>query len=331
MKKHFYNFYLEILGFIKKNDIEKPTIVEIGCNDGILLENFSSNGFVHYGVEPSKNVADIAKNKNIKVINDFFGQQSLGKIRKEIGKVDFFLAANVICHIEDLKSVFKNVSDNISDKGVFVFEDPYLGDVIEKTSYDQIYDEHVYLFSCLSLSMVAKIFDMELIDAKHQVTHGGSMRYYIAKKSSYKVSKNVKDFLLKEKKQGLDNLKTFYQFSNNVKESKKKLIEILENNKKNNKKSCGYAATSKSTTILNYCKIDQNLIDFISDTTPIKQNKFSPGMHIPIKDYEYFKNNMPNYAFLFAWNHFGEINGKEKEFLSSGGRWITHVPSVKIL
>jgi methylation protein EvaC len=212
-----------------------------------------------------------------------------------------------------------------------MFEDPYLGDVIAKTSYDQIYDEHVFLFSALSIQYLFGLQGMELIDVFPQKTHGGSMRYVLAHQGAYSVKPSVTELIAKEKAQGLDRLDTFRAFGRNVQRSRQELRGLLNQLKTEGKRVAGYGATSKSTTILNYCGIGPDLIEFISDTTPIKQGKFSPGMHIPVVPYETFKSNPPDYAILFAWNHAEEIMAKEQEYMASGGKWIVHVPEVQVL
>ena len=330
MKNHFKNFYQELIDSEYKIEKNNSFVVEIGCNDGILIKNFSDSGFKHLGIEPSLNVANVAKKNNINILNSFFNKNISEKIIKNFQKVDLFLAANVMCHIPTIVEVVSEIKKSLSEKGVVVFEEPYLGDVIEKNSYDQIYDEHVFLFSGHSIKYLFNIFDLELIDMKHQSTPGGSMRYYLANKNQYKIKESVNLFLNNEKKLNIDNLSGFDAFNNNVKKSKNDLITILNELKAEGKKVVGYAATSKSTSILNYCDIDKNLIEYICDTTPIKIDKFSPGMHIPIVSYQHFLDNPPDYAFLFAWNHQNEIFEKEHEYRKLGGKWITHVPEVKI-
>lgn len=329
MKKHFKNFASEIMNskFLNNNSF----VIELGCNDGIMLKNFADNNIKHLGIEPSLNVANIAKNKGINVITEFFTKDLSFKISKKYGKADVFLAANVMCHIPDLNEVAESIKNILNPEGVCIFEDPYLGDLIQKKSYDQIYDEHFYIFSALAIKKVFDKFDMELIDLQHQETHGGSMRYFLSHKGSHQISKNVRKILSDEINLGLDIDQTFKKFSEDIKKSKDDLVRLFNQIKSQGKSIAGYAATSKSTTILNYCGIGPDLIDFITDTTPIKQNKFSPGMHIPIVNYQFFKDNLPDYAFLFAWNHIDEIMMKEKNFSYSGGKWITHVPSVKVL
>jgi methylation protein EvaC len=213
----------------------------------------------------------------------------------------------------------------LTSKGVFIFEEPYLGSMFDKVSYDQIYDEHIYMFSVSSVQKIFNRFDMKLIDAHPQETHGGSMRYVIARKNQRDISDNLKNIIQYEKNKGIDNLNSCLEFKKNCELSKKKVVDLLNMYKKQNKKICGYAATSKSTTVLNYCQIGSNFINCIYDTTKEKIGKFSPGMHIPIISAENFAIDKPDVSYLFAWNHKEEIFKKEKNFLSQDGTWISHV------
>ncbi len=330
MDIHFEKFSKKIKSFVKSKNIKKPLVVEIGSNDGIMLKRFKN--FDHVGVEPSKNVANVCKNKQkCNVINEFFNISTVKKILKSFKKkVDIYYSANVMCHIEDIKTVFINISNSLSDKGIFVFEDPYMGEVIKKNSYDQIYDEHVYLFSLQSINNLANLCNLQLFDAEPQLTHGGSMRYFLCKKKRYSKTKRLRSLFSIEKKLRLDKLSTYKKFAKNVYKSKVELINLLKKIKKNGKKISAYGATSKSTTIFNFCKIDNNLIDNYYDSTKMKQNKFSPGVHIPVKSFSKMKN-YPDYFFLSAWNHKKEIFDKEKEFKKKGGRWILHVPKVRLV
>ena len=329
MKLHFENFAKSIIDseYLQK----KPFVIELGCNDGIMLKHFSKKNIDHLGIDPADNVAKEAKKCGINILNSFFNEKLAKQIKKNYGPSDAILAANVMCHIPNIINVIKGMKILLKPTGVIVFEDPYLGDVIDKTSYDQIYDEHVFLFSGLSIKYLFNLFELELIDVLKQNTHGGSMRYIIAHKSKYPIHSSVNQLIEKELELGLDDCKNFKRFSSKVNKSKDNLVSLLKKLKKKGKRVAGYAATSKSTTILNYCNISNDLIEYISDTTPIKQNKLSPGMHIPIYDRQYFIENPPDYAFLFAWNHMDEILKKEGQFSQLGGKWIVHIPEVKIL
>lgn len=329
MKKHFKSLADYLLQSKYLNN-KAPFVLELGCNDGILLEHFAKLGIRHLGIEPSLNVAMEANKKGVRTNSVFFSDEIAQEILRDEGLVDVFLAANVMCHIPNILDVVKGIKRILNNNGVVVFEDPYLGDVIEKTSYDQIYDEHVFLFSIMSVSYLFGLFDMEIINAEHLTTHGGSMRYTVAHKGVYEVDKSVDFYANKEHELGLDKISTFMEFSKAVANSKIELINLLNKLKAKGKKIVGYGATSKSTTILNYCNISNDLIDYICDTTPIKQGKYSPGMHIPVVPYDKFTEKYPDYAFIFAWNHMSEIQQKEANYLNSGGKWITHVPFVRV-
>ena len=329
MIKHFKKFANSVTSLQNLN--EKSFVVEIGCNDGIMLQNFLSDDISCLGVEPSKNVAYVAMDKGIKVMTEFFDGLLAEKILKIHQKADAILSANVMCHIPYMHSIYEGVKTLLNEDGVFIFEDPYLGEIIEKTSFDQIYDEHVFLFSALSISYIAKMHDLELVNVEPQITHGGSMRYTLAHKGVKKVSKEVLSLIEKEKYMGLDTKDAYLDFANNVNNIKRNLIELLTKLKSEGKKVVAYGATSKSTTVTNYFDISPKLIECIYDTTPIKQNKYSPGAHIPVLPYEQFRSSDPDYVLLFAWNHAEEIMKKESEYMGNTRKWITYIPNVMVI
>lgn len=330
MAHHFENFANHLLNdFIK--DKSDPFVVEIGSNDGIMLQNFAKKNIRHLGIEPSENVAMVAREKGINTIVEFFDKDVAQKIVEKNGKADAFIAANVMCHIPYIKSIVEGIKVLLKPDGIVMFEDPYLGSVIEKTTYDQIYDEHTFLYSVHSVKYLFNLFDMDVVDVEPQETHGGSMRYVIAHKGSRIISENVYKQLEFEKNIGLDKMDTYLQFKLNCEKSRTDLVNLLTKLKKEGKTIVGYAATSKSTTVINYCKITTELLDYICDTTPIKQNKFSPGLHIPIKPVENFQNSYPDYALLFGYNHSKEIMGKEQAFMKGGGKWILYISKIEIL
>ena len=331
MIAHFKQMFQDIKKYIQHSPAtHHPFIIEIGSNDGILLQHAAAENISHLGIEPSRNVANIAQKNGINTLNAFFNEETAQNIYQQYGMADAIVAANVMCHIADFRSVIHGIHRLLKPNGILIFEDPYLADVIQKTSYDQIYDEHVFLFCVNSIQNAFKHVDMEVIDAIWQPTHGGSMRYILAKKNQYPISNNVLNQLRIEKELRLCELDTYYKFKQKCETSKKLLYNLLEEIAAKKEQVVGYAATSKSTTVINYCNLTPKHINFISDTTPIKQGKYSPGAHIPIKSYSEFQNNYPDYALLFAWNHSAEILQKEQTFTKSGGKWILFVPEVKI-
>lgn len=329
MAVHFNEFAeLIIKNHLKEPD---PFVVEIGSNDGIMLQNFAKKKIHHLGIEPSANVAEVAIDKGVSTISEFFDENLAKKIVAEHGQTDAILAANVMCHIPCLHSVAAGFKILLKPDGVIMFEDPYLGSIVENTLYDQIYDEHVFLFSLASIGYLFEQHELEIIDVMPQTTHGGSMRYVIAHKGAHEISDRVVEHRQKEKQLGLHLPETYIQLRKNIEDSRDQLVKLLKSIKGQGKRIVGYAATSKSTTINNYCGITSELVEYISDTTPIKQGKFSPGTHIPVRPYQEFCDNYPDYALLYAYNHAKEIMAKEEKFTASGGKWIVYVPKVQVL
>ena len=329
MKGHFKLFANSVSELQDLN--ENSFVVEVGCNDGILLENFIIENIPCLGVEPSENVAQVAMEKGIEVIMKFFDRPLAEHILQSHQKADAILSANVMCHIPYIHSIYDGVKTLLKEDGVFIFEDPYLGEIIEKTSFDQIYDEHVFLFSALSVNYLANMHDLELVNVEPQITHGGSMRYTIAHKGIKTVSQNVIKLIDQEKKLGLDKKQSYLGFTDNVNKIKNDLINLLTKLKNDGKKVVAYGATSKSTTVTNYFGITPDLVECIYDTTPIKQNKLSPGAHIPVLPYDQFRESNPDYVLLFAWNHATEIMKKESDYMGNNRHWITYIPNVKVI
>ncbi len=323
MVDHFKKYFK----WVKKKYLNKNSnIIEIGSNDGSFLKNFKSSNFTHMGVEPSKNVANYSKKKyGVKVFNGFFNSKNVKNFKKFKKNTDLICAANVICHIPNLKDVIKSIDYLLSKKGVFVFEEPYLGSMFKRVSYDQIYDAHVFIFSIHSVRSIFKTFGFDLIDAIKQKTHGGSMRYVIARSGERKINKKIYKIINYEKKLKLNKISSCLKFKKNCEISKKKFIKKIMFYKRNGKSIAGYAASAKSSTVFNYCNIGPNIIDYIADSTKEKIGKYSPGKHIPVKSIDFFRKNSTDVAILCSWNHKKEIIQKEKKFKKNGGIWITHV------
>ena len=321
MIKHFK----EYASWIKKNYSKNlRNIIEIGSNDGSFLKNFKSKRTNILGIEPSSNVANIAKKNGIKTLNRFFNLNTSKNLSNFKKKTDLIIAANAICHIPQLNDLIKGVDNLLNKTGLFIFEEPYLGSMFEKTSYDQIYDEHIFMFSATSVKKIFNLHNFELINIVPQKTHGGSMRYVIARKGIYKTKKNVSKQLDYENRNNINSIKGCLKFKKNCENSKKKLKKKINSILIRGKNIAGYAATSKSTTILNYCGINHKHIDFICDTTKDKIGKYTPRTHIPIVNVDFYRKNIPDYTFLFAWNHKKEIFNKEKN-IKNKTKWIAHI------
>lgn len=327
MIEHFKSTGIELKKRYQINS-SSDLVVEIGSNDGTFLEPFARSGQRHLGVEPAKGLAEIAQQKDIRVLNSFFDSKIATEIKSEHGSARLVFAANVMCHISEIFDVFLGVKLMMSDDGIFVFEDPYLGDVISKNSYDQIYDEHVFLFSAMAIDYLASLVGMELIHCERIVTHGGSMRFHVANRNVYAKDRSVREIIEEETRLGLDRVQTFLKFASSVANSKKIMKGELTRLAESGLVVSAYGATSKSTTIYNYVGIHEGLISQIYDNSPQKIGKFSPGAGIPIVNEKNFVSDRNDVIFLSAWNHSKEIIGRNPWFQIQGGKWLTHVPTV---
>ena len=324
MVKHF----IETAQMLNKR-FEPKNVLEIGSNDGPFISNFEKE--TSYCVEPCDNFAKVTADMGYKTSTEFWTKELSNKIKDSNGEMDLIFSANCICHIQDLDDCFGAVANLLSDKGVFVFEDPSLLMMLERGSYDQIYDEHAHVFSVTALDNLLKKNGLVMFDVDNLSVHGGSNRIYAKKPnlpSDNVISENVFQNLREEKDFGVDNFETYEIFAKRVHDSKEQLMRCLTNLKHNGKKIISIGATSKSTTVFNYCGIDSSLIDCITDTTPDKQNLLAPGSHIPVVDRESVNLNDYDYAFLGAWNFKDVIANKESDFVKNGGQFITHVPKI---
>ena len=325
MVKSFKN----ISNIIKKR-FNPKFIIEIGSNDGAFLFNFNKKNII--GIEPCKNVASITKKKNYKTIDKYW-TINLARSLTRNNNCDLIYSANTLSHIENLNETFSAINLALSKNGVLILEGPALLPCIKNNIYDQFYCEHIYVFSTIALSKVLKRFNLEIFDLNVLSTHGGSTRYFIKKKDNekYKIRKKVQKEISEEIKFGLHRFKTYLSFSKRVKKSKLELINVLKKLKNENKKIIGYGATAKSCTVLNYCKINDKYIRYFLDTTPDKINKYLPGSKIKIKKYKKLSKKDADVVFLGAWNFKKEILIKEKKFKKQGGKFLIHVPSVKLI
>ena len=329
MSKTMIKSFVELSKLINKKFNPKK-ILEIGSNDGSFMKNFSKKKVI--GIEPCSNVEKITKKMGFKTYANYWNLKTAKKILRTNGKVDLIYSANTISHIKNLDEVFESINIVLNDNGILIIEDPSLLECIKKNTYDQFYNEHIYVFSLIGIESILKKHNLKIFHIQNLKIHGGSNRYFIKKifdnrkiNSSVKVNKN------KEIKYGLKKLSTYKQFAKRVISSKKTLRDIFNQIYSKNKKIIGYGVTAKSTTILNYCKINKNLIEYFLDTTKDKQNKYTPGTKIPIYKYSGFIEDNIEFAFLGAWNFKDEIFKKEKKFIERGGKFIIHTPIPKII
>lgn len=306
-------------------------VVEIGSNDGVMLKTLSAAGIRHLGVDPALGAGDVARSHGVNVRTDFFNASTACEIHAEYGPAHLIFSANTFSHISYLDSIFEGVDSLLAPDGLFVFEDRSLADILRHNYFDQIYDEHIYLFSVTSVQAMAAHFGFELVDAEHLPLHGGSIRYTVVRKGTRQPTTSVAYFVAQEKADGLVEDATFLRFSEEIEHVKTELVSLLRDLRTEGRRVVGYGATSRSATVLNYCGVSTDLLPLVCDSTPEKQGRVTPGSMIPVCPSDSFSHPFPDYAVLFAWNHAEEIMAKEREFHAQGGRWIVYVPQVHIV
>lgn len=329
MKAHFENVANRFI----ERELQGPGrfIVEIGSNDGVMLNVIAKNGLRHLGVEPCGNLAEVATASGVGVLNRYFDESSAAEIVAAHGRADVVFAANTFSHISSIDSVLRGLGLLLSGSGIFVFEDPYFLDIVGNTAFDQIYDEHVYFFTARSIAATAARYGFELVDTEPVSVHGGELRYTIARAGARTPTPAVEATLAMEARRRLTETATLDGFAANVARRREELVTLLADLRGQGKRVVGYGATAKSATVMNYCGIGPDLVSFVCDNTPAKQGLHTPGSHVPVRPPESFGRARADYALLFAWNHADEIMAKETKFREDGGRWIHYIPRVRMV
>jgi methylation protein EvaC len=329
MRAHFATTARSFLNRLGAAD--DPFVVEIGCNDGVMLGTVRDAGVRHLGFEPSGSVAAVARAKGIQVREAFFEAATASAARKEHGPADVIFAANTLCHIPYMDSILEGVRELLAPDGVFVFEDPYLGDIVAQSSFDQIYDEHYFLFCATSVRTMARRFGLELVEVERLPVHGGEVRYTLARQGTRSPSGAVAALLAEEEDRQLANLETLRRFADTVFTVRDDLTSLLRRLRDEGRTVVAYGATAKSATVTNFCGIGPDLVTRVYDTTPAKQGRLTPGAHIPVVPADRFADDRPDYAVLFAWNHAEEIMANEQAFRDAVGKWVLYVPDVRVI
>lgn len=328
--KHFEEYAKEV--FSRFPNQAKQLVVDIGSNDGILLKPLMKFGAKILGVDPAKNIAKIANLEGIETITAFFNKDLVKKIIKKYGKAGIITSNNTLAHTDILHDIFYGIKDLLDKGGVFVFEVQYLADLLTHNEFDNIYHEHICYHAVNPLSYLLKMHGMEIIDIIHSDTHGGGIIVFASHNPSpFPIKKSVSEFLNNEKLSGLNKLTTYKKFALRPPMVKKKLTQIIFDLKKKGKKIAAYGASAKATTLLQYCNIGPDVIDYITDSAQSKQGKFTPGTHIPIVPPEVLKKKKVDYIIITAWNYASNIIEKEKWFKDSGGKFIIPIPEPVII
>ncbi len=309
-------------------------VIEIASNDGYLLQYFLQKGIKVMGMEPTANTAEVAISKGIKTIIEFFGVELADRLRNHWDvKADLLLGNNVLAHVPDIVDFVGGMKIILADEGVITMEFPHLMQLVDNNQFDTIYHEH---FSYLSFYTVKQIFEsqgLEMFDVEELPTHGGSLRIYAKHKedASKTISENVFNLIKKETDKGLHGLSYYDNFQQKAFKVKLDLIEFLINQKKAGKKVAAYGAAAKGNTLLNYCGIKNDLIDFVVDANPHKQDKFLPASHIPVMNEDFLKNAKPDFVIILPWNLKEEITQQLSYIGDWGGKFVIPIPSLQIL
>ena len=318
----------------KFNLSENDQVIEIASNDGYLLKNFKNHKIPVLGIEPAANVAKIAEDSGIKTTVDFFGSNTAQKIVDSRIRAKLLIAFNVLPHVPDLNDFVSGMRKIIEEDGIIIIQfSAYLLDVIQKCEFDMVYHEHFSYFSLYTLKKIFESYELEIFDVKEVSVHGGSLRLFLKSKdnSEIKIEKSVEKILKNEKNFGLQEISTYLEFQNNVEKSKKDIQEFFVNVKKQGKKIVCYGAAAKGNTVLNYCEITKDEIDYVVDISPHKQGKFLPGTHIPIYSPDKIKDTKPDYIVILAWNLKDEII-EQMDFVKAwNGKFMVLIPEVKTL
>ncbi len=333
LREHFRDYASEVVA--RFLDSGRATAVEIGCNDGILLKPLADHGVRKIvGVDPAKNIVNAINDERIDLVSAFFSTETARRIRDEHGGADLVAANNVYAHIPEINDVTRGVSELLNPDGVFVFEVHYLGSVIRGLQYDMIYHEHLYYYSLLALEAHLARHGLVVFDLKRIPIHGGSIRYYACKASSRlarAVSSRVTLLRLEELELGYNRVETFERFARAIAERKDTLMDLLHRLRKAGRKVAGYGASGRANTIIQFCGITEDEVQYMIDDAPAKWGYYTPGSHLEIRPREALASASPDYLLVFAWGYLNEIAEKCKAYLDGGGRLITPLPEVRLI
>ncbi|MEK7063293.1 MAG: class I SAM-dependent methyltransferase [Patescibacteria group bacterium] len=316
---------------IKKRYIQSgDLVIDIGSNDGVLLQFFTDTARV-LGIEPSENVAEVARQKGVDTVSGFLTTGMAEDIVKKYGKAKVVTANNVFAHIDNLDEIVRSVHALLTDDGVFVSESHYLLDLIEHAEFDTIYHEHLCYYSVRPLQHLFARFGMEVFDVERVPTHGGSIRVYARRASGEPISDSVQQLLQLEERAGLYSRERFDTFQTQVNAIRDRLVSLVRGFRAEGKTVVGYGAPAKGNTLLNFCGFTAADLAYITDTTPYKIGLLTPGSHIPVVSPDILQQETPDYVLLLAWNYRDFILEKEKALRERGAKFIIPIPKVEVV
>jgi len=302
-------------------------VIEIASNDGYLLQFFKAKEIPCLGIEPTKSTADVARSKGISVIEEFFGE----KFASTLPKADLILGNNVLAHVPDINDFIKGLKIALKPNGIITMEFPQLLNLIEKNQFDTIYHEHYSYLSLISTMQIFKAHGLQIYDAQELSTHGGSLRIYAANaESSYPLTERLKTIIDKETHAKLHTPEGYQGFQMKADKVKDDFLAFLSDARSNNKKVAAYGAAAKGNTLLNYCKVKSDMIEFVVDKAPLKVNKFLPGSHIPIVTEEHIRTLKPDFVIILPWNIKDEIIEQLAYIREWNGKFVIAIPEMEI-
>ncbi len=307
-------------------------VVEIASNDGYLLQNFVARGIPVLGVEPAANVAEVAKGKGIQTKVLFFGEKTARDLVEDGWSADLIIGNNVLAHVPDLNDFVRGLKLLLKPSGLVTMEFPHLLQLMNQSQFDTIYHEHFSYFSFLAVEQVFAGHGMKLFDVEELPTHGGSLRIYAAhtEDSSKQVQPRAKELKSREQEAGYGRLDHYLSFGSKVEGVKRTLLSFLISAKQEGKRVVGYGAPAKGNTLLNYCGVRTDLIDYTVDRSPHKQGHFLPGVHIPIYAPDQIRRTRPDYVLILPWNLREEVMQQMSYIREWGGKFVVPIPEVKV-
>lgn len=307
-------------------------VMEIASNDGYLLQHFVQQRVPVLGIEPAANVAQVAIAKDVRTIVRFFGVKSAQEISAEYGQADLLLGNNVLAHVPDLNDFVAGMKIALKPRGVITMEFPHLLRLAQENQFDTIYHEHFSYFSFITVEKVFAAHGITLFDVEELSTHGGSLRIYGRHKEDAEKlpTSRVSELRAREQAAGVNRLDYYSSFSEKVKETKRKVLDFLIRAKREGKTVVGYGAPGKGNTLLNYCGIRTDFIDYTVDRNPYKQGKFTPGTHIPIHHPDKIKETQPDYLFILPWNLKDEVISQMGFIREWGGQFVIPIPEIRV-
>jgi 2-polyprenyl-3-methyl-5-hydroxy-6-metoxy-1,4-benzoquinol methylase len=307
-------------------------VVEIASNDGYLLQNFVERGIPVLGVEPAANVAEVAKKKGINTKVAFFGEKTALDLTAEGWNADLIIGNNVLAHVPDLNDFVKGLKVLLKPTGLITMEFPHLLQLMEQNQFDTIYHEHFSYFSFIAVEQVFALHGMKLFDVEELPTHGGSLRMYAChgQDASKPIGTRVRELKSREEATGFGRLDHYLSFGPQVETTKRKLLSFLISARQEGKRVVGYGAPAKGNTLLNYCGVRTDLIDYTVDRSPHKQGHFLPGVHIPIYAPEQIRQTCPDYLLILPWNLREEVMQQMSCIRDWGGKFVVPIPEVRV-